>query len=464
MTCRGGAVACLLLLGLLLQGAAPLFSEVPVRRWSTIERFAPERLAAAQADVAVLRSRVEPPAASGSLHDYRAIFHAHAADAAHTGGTLAEIRADARAAEVDVIFLSDHYRPPRDFMDGWRGLKDGVLFIPGSEARGFLLHPVSSIVPSMEANVATLLSATLKGAGMAFLSHIEDRPDHSLDHLTGMEIYNRHADAKDDARSMSKLVEWMTDPDGAARLEQSVRRFPAAIFAAQQDYPTDYLEKFDREWRRRRVVGVAGNDCHHNQVFLVKKIDETSVRVGTIVDDDEEMRVFTTQTRPRLGEMTAGKAPGDVLVRLDFDPYRVAMGNTSTHILAARLDEATIRAAVARGRVYVSHDWLADPSGFRFEALGPDGEVEAAMGQEADPRPGQTTRLSARFPLECRVRLLRDGVEIETRSTRHFEREVGFDEAAGKAFRVEGWLQVDGEWRPWIYSNPIRLGKQSSEE
>ena len=33
----------------------------------------------------------------------------------------------------------------------------------------------------------------------------------SNDGMTGTEIYNRHADAKDDSASMAQLVQWMTD-------------------------------------------------------------------------------------------------------------------------------------------------------------------------------------------------------------------------------------------------------------
>ena len=70
------------------------------------------------------------------LNDYRCILHAHAEDSAHTGGTLPEMLADAKKAGVHAILLTDHYRPPQDFIDGrWRGLNDGVLFIPGSEDR-----------------------------------------------------------------------------------------------------------------------------------------------------------------------------------------------------------------------------------------------------------------------------------------------------------------------------------------
>ena len=57
---------------------------------------------------------------------------------------------DARKAAVDVILLSDHFRPPRDFMDSWRGLRDGVLFIPGSEMHGFVIHPDESMMGAMK--------------------------------------------------------------------------------------------------------------------------------------------------------------------------------------------------------------------------------------------------------------------------------------------------------------------------
>ena len=48
----------------------------------------------------------------------------------------------------------------------------------------------------------------------------------------------------------------------------------------------------------------------------------------------------------------------------------------STHIIAPELTEAALRDALRAGHAYVSHDWMCDPSGFRFELLAlslPDG-------------------------------------------------------------------------------------------
>src|SRR5262249_31946702 len=121
--------------------------EPPVRKFANVERLSLTRLAAVHDDVRRLepqRGRLPP---LPGLNDYRFILHPHAEDSTHTGGTLPEMLAAAKRAGVSTILLTDHFRPPRDFIDGrWRGLKDGVLFIPGSEARGFLVYPTTSIL------------------------------------------------------------------------------------------------------------------------------------------------------------------------------------------------------------------------------------------------------------------------------------------------------------------------------
>jgi len=428
----------------------PRSGEPPPRRWTTLERLSAERLAAAHADVERLRAAVQPPPPLPGLNDYRGVFHAHAGDSDHTGGTPEELLADARRIGVDVVFLSDHYRPPRDFMDSWRGLHDGVLFIPGSEAHGFLIHPESSVVEHMGSDAATLLQEVNRGAGMAFLSHVEERVDHPMDGLTGMEIYNRHADALDDGDSMRALVAWIVDPDQSKALARAVELYPEEVFGAQFDYPALYLAKWDRETAHRRIVGVNANDCHHNQVFVVIKVDHQSVRVGTIVDDPEEMRILTTADAPRIPELVRGHEPGTVIGRYDLDPYWVSMRNSTTHILAPALDEESIRTAVAAGHVYVAHDWLADPTGFQF-FVGKPGAPAAIMGDEWTLEAGTAADLKALFPLPATIRLIRNGEEIAVTKARALTHHL--DQPG--VYRVEGWLEVDGEWRTWIYSNPV---------
>jgi hypothetical protein len=419
--------------------------------------MAVSRLKAAHDDVLrIQRSRRELPVLPG-LYDYRAILHAHAEDSAHTGGTRPEMLAEAKKSGVSAVLLTDHHRPPRDFInESWRGIHEGVLFIPGSEARGFLLYPAHSILDRMELPLDQFIPAARAERGLIFLSHIEERPDHPMDGLDGMEIYNRHADAKRDQAGLLALLLKLTSPGSLRELEELLRDYPDELFAFQVEYPADYLAKWDRETASRRLTGVAANDCHHNMVMVVKMVTRDSVNVGTNVDKDEEMQTVSALLRPGIRELTRGHVAGDILARVDLDPYHRSFRNVSTHVFAPALSEKAIRDALRDGHAYVCHDWMCDPTGFWFELV-PGGAPSrdssagprAMMGDEA--RIGRDSRLVARFPVSCHIRMLAGGqVVAESQGDRleHVVKRPG-------VYRVEGWLTVGGEERGWLYSNPV---------
>lgn len=435
----------------LLATAAALAAEgdPPRPKYSPVERMAPARLKAAHEDAERIRqSRRDLPPIPG-LNDFRAILHAHAEDSAHTGGTRPEMLAEAKRAGVNAILLTDHHRPPRDFItDSWRGLRDGVLFIPGSEDRGFLIYPTHSILARMKDPTPAFLNAVTADGGLAFLSHIEERPDHPMTGLDGMEITNRHADAKRDRLGLISILAKLTDPAALAELQQSLRLYPDELLAAQVNYPDDYLAKWDAETKSRRLTGVAANDCHHNQILIVTMVDADTVTIGTNVDPPDSRRKVTAALRPGIRSMTSGHKPGDELARVDFDPYSRSFRGVSTHILAPTLDEPSIRAALRAGHAYVSHDWICDPTGFRLALIDGDA-IRAQMGDEVTFAPGG--RLHTEFPTSCLIRVLKDGRSLAEGSADRLDVVV----IGPGVYRVEGWLTLDGELRPWVYANPI---------
>ncbi len=441
----------LALVSLLVFVSAGIADEPPLRKFTNVERLPLVRLEAVHTDVQKLQTRrIRIPQLPG-LNDYRCILHAHAEDSTHTGGTLTEMLADAKKAGVHAILLTDHFRPPRDFIDGrWRGLKEGVLFVPGSETHGFLVYPMKSILKRMDLEGKDFIDTVTADDGMIFLSHVEERPNHSLDGLTGLEIYNRHYDAKQDRTSLLALGLKLTDPKQLAELQEAVRLYPDELFAFQCDYPKVYLDKWDDGTRRGRLTGVAANDCHHNQVLIVKMVDAETVLVGTNVDEDKQMRKVTAALRPGIKEMTKGRKPGDVLARIDTDPYVVSFRNSATHVLAPKLDETTLRAALKAGHAFVGHDWMCDATGFRFIASDSHGRQAAIMGDEVKLADGLT--LTAKLPLPAYVRLLRYGKEV-AKSDGKADFEFTVKEAG--AYRLEAWLELAGEFRPWIFANPI---------
>ena len=62
-------------------------------------------------------------------------------------------------------------------------------------------------------------------------------------------------------------------------------------------------------------------------------------------------------------------------------------------------------------------------------------------------------RLGIAAPAKGKIRLFRNGKivsEIVNDSMDFAVKESG-------VYRAEVWLEVDEEWRPWIYANPIRI-------
>jgi hypothetical protein len=123
------------------------------------------------------------------------------------------------------------------------------------------------------------------------------------------------------------------------------------------------------------------------------------------------------------------------------------MNYVKTHILAAKLDEATVRDALKRGHAYVAHDWLCDATGFAFIAEGK--ARQRVMGDEIKLADAMILKVAT--PLVCTLKLIHNGTVIATAQSDKLE----FEPKAKGVYRVEAWLDVDGEQRPWIYANPI---------
>lgn len=147
--------------------------------------------------------------------------------------------------------------------------------------------------------------------------------------------------------------------------------------------------------------------------------------------------------------MVKGRKPGELIAKLDFDPYDRSFSYVSTHILAANLSEPDVRAALRAGHAYVAHEWLGDATGFAFIAQSRDLKIAGIMGDEVAMRAG--LKIKAEVTLACELKLFRNGELIKKVEARQVE----FEPQERGIYRLEAWLRVGGETRPWIYSNPI---------
>jgi hypothetical protein len=424
----------------------------PGRRYSMTARLQPDRLRAVHESRRLIAASRKAVRLRTGFQDFKAILHAHAEDAQHTGGTRPELLRAAKATGISIIMLTDHVRPHRDFItDSWRGLRDGVLFIPGAEAEGFLVYPQRSIKDRKWQSRDEYIALIRAGGGDIFLSHIEERPDWPTAQLDGMEIYNVHADFKGDQFEFAGwLRKTVSDPDHLAAFQKLLAEYPQEIFGASQDYLSDYIAKWDRESLTHRVTGVAANDCHHNQVVTVKVADASTLELWLTGDKDPSLKVTAAQA-PRLSELTRNRQPGDIIATLDLDPYERSLSYVSTHLLAGQLSESAVREALRQGHTFVAHDWLCDATGFAFVAAMPGRRPFAVMGDEFKLRPDAVLLLEA--PAEGLIRLFRNGVKIAETKGRELRQVI----SEPGTYRAEVWLEIDGEERPWIYASPIRV-------
>lgn len=432
--------------GLLLGTAAPLLAS------SLADRLQEQYLAALRQASTRLRDQARPAQRDGELQDFRCILHAHSRLSHDSVGTEEQIVAAARAVGARAVFMTEHPTPDRKWQtEGLRGEKEGVLFVPGAELSDGLLvwrGKDADWTPGMKAGEVL---ERLKGTdGVAFVAHPEQRTTDAqweLPAFVGMEIYNSHADAVDS--NFEKVLESARGGNALKIFQMfgTLRKYQTEAFAAIFDEPTEVLKRWDRLniqglAEGRRVVGIAGNDSHQN-VGVSFEIAEEGLRIKDALG--KKLGSVPKDKLPLL--LLSGLKPGTALLEHTFDPYAVSFGYVSTHVLAPRVSEEDLFQALRQGRAYVAFDWLADPTGFRFYAQ--EGERAVEMGGDVSVSP--RTRLLVKSPLRCELRLLRNGEEVR----RTEGDELTFEVREPGVYRVEAWVRLGEESRPWVYANPI---------
>ncbi|HEU0185311.1 MAG TPA: histidinol phosphatase [Blastocatellia bacterium] len=426
----------------------------PGRKYTTIERMQPERLRAVSEARSLYQRKRHSVSLETGYTDFRGVMHVHTEDSTHTGGTRRELIAAAKSAGVQIVMLTDHVIPSRDFVNAdSRGMVDGVLLIPGAESEGFVVFPLRSMINAYVERKFTTLDDYIKvakdAAGLLFLSHVEERAEGPLGEIEGLEIYNHHADFDDEGEFVRWLRFSFIDPDRLKQVERLLTEYPMEVFGASQDYQAQIIARWDRSLQRQRATGIAANDCHHNQVFTVKTAQPDGILVNAV---GETPRKITVEQAPRIAELLKNRGSGDVIAKLDFDPYERSMRYITTHFLIRDLNESSVRQALRQSHVYVAHDWLCDPTGFAF--IVESGNKRAGvMGDEV--KIGKGMKMRVETPVAGLIKLFLNGRVInESRSDR-----LSYALDQPGIYRAEVWLEVDGEMRPWIYANPIRVAK-----
>jgi PHP domain len=411
-------------------------------RADALAKLKEDKLAAVHAAIAALRSQREEVERPSPLHDYRANLHVHSALSHDSRGKIEEIVAAAKAVGTRVLMFTEHPSDKADFFtQGHQGMRDGVLLIPGAETDGFLVYPTHSLRGLEKGKPQEFSDLVRRRDGLMFLSHLEERMDWEIRGLTGTEIYNTHADLKDE----KNLLAAMRNPLWLVTIGELSSKYPQETFSALQDYPADYLRRWDQLCEKAPHIGVAANDSHQNVGLVIRLVEGDKARFEDALG--EKLVELSIAAIPKLQELAKGKKPGDVLYRLLLDPYECSLRHVGTHLLMPELSKQAVWDALEAGRAYVAFDWLADASGFDFAAVSATHRYE--MGSRAPF--AKDLRLQGRTPLPAKWKLIRNGKLLSESTGRRLDatlHEPGI-------YRVEAWLNVAGEDMIWVLSNPV---------
>ncbi len=415
---------------------------LPVRGEDALSRITASRLEAVHRAVQSLAAERKSLNRPGPLREYRANLHVHSLLSHDSRGTLDEIVAAAKKVGTHVVMFTEHPAEHYDFFtDGHQGTKDGVLLIPGAETQGLLAFPRQSVKQAAPRSPQEFADVAGRAQGLAFLSHLEERMDWSLSGLTGVEIYNTHADFKDEKRMLAAL----RNPLWLLTAAPLFRKYPQEAFSALQHHPADYLKRWDELCAIAPHTGISANDAHQNVGVTVRLAEGDKARI----EDGSGDKLLEVPLADLADAVTvpADAKPGAVLFQIRLDPYECSLRHVGTHLLMPELSQPAVWEALEKGRAFVAFDWMADATGFDLAAVTATGRHE--MGSRVTL--SDDLRLVGQSPLAARWKLIHSG-KIHSESSGS-TLDIRVTEPG--IYRVELWLDVAGEERPWVLSNPI---------
>lgn len=409
-----------------------------------VDRMAADRLQAVHEAVAEFKAARRTVSRPEPLRDYRVNLHVHSAFSHDSRGKIDDIVSAAKAAGTSVLMFTEHPAAHYDiFVDGHQGLRDGVLLIPGAETNGMLVYPRHKINDVLSAKPQDLSDIVRGREGLTFLSHLEERMDWHLQGLTGVEIYNTHADVKNEKRLLSS----MKNPFWIFKSADLIRKYPQETFSALQDYPADYLKRWDELCAITPHTGVSANDSHQNIGLKVVLAEDSKIRLEDGLG--EQLATLESSVFSAIKPIPADAKVGDSLFELRLDRYEYSLRHVGTHLLMPQLTQQAVWDALNQGRAFVAFDWIADATGFDFAAV--DGSSRHEMGSQIKPVSG--LKLQGESPLPAHWKLIRNGEAIaESDGAR-----LDFTVKEAGIYRAELWLKVADEDRVWVLSNPIYI-------
>ena len=348
------------------------------------------------------------------MFDYVGAFHIHT-DYSYDGNTdIRDVIASAKHAGLNFIAVTDHFRlDARN--DGWEGWHDGVFVLVGEEISPRFSHYLALgitkpvIAWEKKSRPQEYIDAVNAQGGFGLIAH----PDHTGAPKFGVKDYPWKDWSVKGYRGMS-IWDLMTD------WQEKLTSVPAALKAyafpslALSGPKAETLKRWDELNLEGKVAGFGEIDNHNSK----KRFFGLNFRIFPF-----DYAFSTIRTHLLLDEQLSGIKEGAV---------------------------NQIHRAIQSARMYVAQEYWQSARGFEFRIY--DSESSAVCGQELKLAGGPAA-CEIKIPAEGLIKLVCDGKII----AESVKKQLHFDIERPGVYRAEAYQKIWGTYRPWIFSNHIRV-------
>jgi hypothetical protein len=374
------------------------------------------------------------------LNTYKGVLHVHSYWSHDSEGTLLDLIQAAKYAGIDFIFLTDHPRGNIDTLPrGFKGYYDGILIEPGSEKQGFDTWPLDTVIINWDADKDTISKNIVSNGGLIFYAHTEEPHNWSNQWYQGMEIYNFHADTKDESL-----------PPQIFNFIVNGKKYRHWALRQMFDEQVNILALWDSLNTTRKIVGFSAVDTHENQNIRARYLNDGRIEwVGPNANIMDTMVV-------KFWNRWLFKAPDENgwIFKWMIDTYKEGFNYITNYVMADTLSVPSLTEHLIKGHLYTAFKSLGDASGFMYYSVNQFDNICGILGDSLTLE--QVKSLNAISPLPGQFRLIHDG-KITNISTGDIYKYSWSDFIEKGAYRIEVHIKLRGKYIPWIYSNPIYI-------
>lgn len=402
------------------------------RHWVTYPKF--------EKEVNEFQKLRKEPVRLTKLHTYRGVMHVHSFWSHDSEGTLYDIIPAAKNVGIDFIFLTDHPRGDIDTLPhGYKGYYEGVLIEPGSEKQGFDTWPLDSVIIDWKVDKDTIAKNIVSKGGIIFYAHTEEPHNWANPDYQGMEIYNFHADTKDE--SYLPLI---------ANFLVNGKKYRPWALREVFDEQTSILSLWDSLNLKRKIVGFSAVDTHENQNIRARYLKDGRVEwVGPNANVIDTMKV-------KFWNKWLFHEPDENgwVFKWMIDTYKEGFNYITNYLLADTLTVPSLADHLKKGHLYTAFKSLGDARGFMYYTRNYEDNISGIIGDSV--RLDQVKELNAVSPLPGQFRLIHDGKTVDVSSGENYQ--YSWTKPVEKGgYRIEMHIKLNGKFVPWIYSNPVYI-------